>query len=462
MITLASMPAWIIWQHLPPIVFLFCFGACVGSFFNVVIYRLPTGMSVIMPPSRCPSCGVGLRFFRENLPILGWFFVRGRCRTCGERVSPQYMVVELAGAAGFVLLYLLFYTTAGTALGGPQWLDEIGGPWWRVNGIAVTWPAFLAIAFLITGLLAMLVIDARTCTIPMQIPQFVVGAAILFWPLQAMLPFRSPFLQSWPVPGTGWIGVGLAVGGAIGLAVSLALLFLGWFRPSFADYGEYVRDDQPLAEYPHARREMGREICYLLPIVIGLAAGGACGAVLTGVPSPLVQAAALPWLGYLVGAGVVWLLRILATLGFGREAMGLGDAHLMGAVGAVLGPFDPVLVFFIAPFFGMAWYAVERIRGLFAPREERGMARAMPFGPHLALAAILLILCRPLVDRGLEMLQIPPTPRGFQVERSGSGVAAPSAFGTLPSGPRSIGDAQPGRRAESCRRSRIILTIRTA
>ena len=432
--SLASMPPWVLWQHLPPVVFLFCFGACVGSFLNVVMYRLPTGMSVITPPSRCPICGVRLRFFRENLPILGWFFVRGRCRACGVRVPRRYMLVELGFAAGFVLLYLLFYTTAGASLGLPQWVEEISGPWWRVNGIAVTWPAFLAIAFLIAGLIAMLVIDARTCTIPMQIPQFVIGAAVIFWPLQALLPFRAAFLQSWPVPGTTSLGVGLAAGGVAGLIVSCSLLFLGWIRPSFADYGDHVKDDQPLAEYPHARREMVRELIYLLPIIIGLTAGGLIGAQFDAVPGPFVQAAAGPWLGYFAGAGIVWLLRILATLGFGREAMGLGDVHLMGAVGAVLGPFDPILVFFIAPFFGMAWYFVERIRGLFVGSASRGMARAMPFGPHLALAAILVILLRPMVDRGLEWLQLPATPRGFITDVARSAVAEHAASGTLPGG----------------------------
>ena len=74
-----KVPLWVM-LHVPTAVFIFCFGACVGSFLNVVIYRLPAGMSVITPPSRCPTCGGRLRFFRENLPILGYFMVRGKCR----------------------------------------------------------------------------------------------------------------------------------------------------------------------------------------------------------------------------------------------------------------------------------------------------------------------------------------------------------------------------------------------
>ena len=84
-----NVPLWV-YQHVPSLLFVIGVGACVGSFLNVVVYRLPAGMSVISPPSRCPSCGVRLKFFTENLPIIGWFLVRGKCRTCGTKVSPQY------------------------------------------------------------------------------------------------------------------------------------------------------------------------------------------------------------------------------------------------------------------------------------------------------------------------------------------------------------------------------------
>jgi leader peptidase (prepilin peptidase)/N-methyltransferase len=74
-----AVQTWQLLQHVPVSIFIFCFGACVGSFLNVVIYRLPAGMSVISPPSRCPTCGAKLKFFHENLPILGYFLVRGKC-----------------------------------------------------------------------------------------------------------------------------------------------------------------------------------------------------------------------------------------------------------------------------------------------------------------------------------------------------------------------------------------------
>ena len=74
--------------------FAFALGACLGSFANVLVVRLPLGMSVISPPSRCPQCGVRLRW-HDNLPLVGWLMLRGRCRACGVRISPQYLLLEI-------------------------------------------------------------------------------------------------------------------------------------------------------------------------------------------------------------------------------------------------------------------------------------------------------------------------------------------------------------------------------
>ena len=82
------------------------FGLCVGSFLNVVIYRLPLGQSLATPPSRCRKCGYSLRWF-DNIPVLSWVFLRGRCRKCGINVSWQYPVVELVTGALFVLVVWL-------------------------------------------------------------------------------------------------------------------------------------------------------------------------------------------------------------------------------------------------------------------------------------------------------------------------------------------------------------------
>src|SRR5918998_2881813 len=75
-------------------------GAAVGSFLNVVIHRLPRGVSLVTPGSHCPACDAPVRSF-DNVPLLSWLLLRGRCRDCGERISPRYPAVELLTAAVF-------------------------------------------------------------------------------------------------------------------------------------------------------------------------------------------------------------------------------------------------------------------------------------------------------------------------------------------------------------------------
>jgi leader peptidase (prepilin peptidase)/N-methyltransferase len=76
-------------------------GLAVGSFLNVVIYRVPKGLSIVRPGSACPGCGIEIRP-ADNIPVLSYLLLRGRCRSCGERISPEYPVVELLTALLFV------------------------------------------------------------------------------------------------------------------------------------------------------------------------------------------------------------------------------------------------------------------------------------------------------------------------------------------------------------------------
>jgi leader peptidase (prepilin peptidase)/N-methyltransferase len=85
--------------------FAFVIGAVVGSFLNVCIHRLPAGESVVHPPSHCPGCGARIRS-RDNIPLLSYVLLRGRCRSCGAPISVRYPVVE---ALSGVLLVLLLY-----------------------------------------------------------------------------------------------------------------------------------------------------------------------------------------------------------------------------------------------------------------------------------------------------------------------------------------------------------------
>ncbi|NIP84729.1 MAG: hypothetical protein GTO03_03890 [Planctomycetales bacterium] len=86
-------------------------GACIGSFLNVVIYRLPRGQSLVRPGSRCPRCGGAIRAY-HNLPVFGWLILRGRCHDCGARISWRYPLVEATTALLFVALAWLVYGVA--------------------------------------------------------------------------------------------------------------------------------------------------------------------------------------------------------------------------------------------------------------------------------------------------------------------------------------------------------------
>jgi leader peptidase (prepilin peptidase)/N-methyltransferase len=78
-------------------------GLCIGSFLNVVIYRLPLGQSLVSPGSRCTKCGYHLRWY-DNVPVLSWAFLAGRCRQCRTSISAQYPIVEIVTALLFVLV----------------------------------------------------------------------------------------------------------------------------------------------------------------------------------------------------------------------------------------------------------------------------------------------------------------------------------------------------------------------
>ncbi|MDQ3719631.1 MAG: prepilin peptidase, partial [Actinomycetota bacterium] len=80
-------------------------GALVGSFLNVVSYRVPRGESVVSPRSRCPGCETPISS-RDNVPVVSWLALRGRCRTCGQRISPRYPLTEALTAAAFAAVVL--------------------------------------------------------------------------------------------------------------------------------------------------------------------------------------------------------------------------------------------------------------------------------------------------------------------------------------------------------------------
>lgn len=115
----------------------FVLGLLFGSFGNVVIHRVPEGLSVVRPPSACPGCGTPIRP-RDNVPVLSWLVLRGRCRDCGEPISPRYPAVELACGLLFAAMAVRF---------GADWVL----------------PGYLLLAW---ALLCVSLIDAATRRIP--------------------------------------------------------------------------------------------------------------------------------------------------------------------------------------------------------------------------------------------------------------------------------------------------------
>ncbi len=99
-----------------PIALTAILGAMIGSFLNVVAYRLPRSKSLVTPGSQCPGCDTPIKPY-DNVPVLGWLLLRGRCRTCRTAISPRYPAVEALTAALAVAVILVEHSTVDKVLG---------------------------------------------------------------------------------------------------------------------------------------------------------------------------------------------------------------------------------------------------------------------------------------------------------------------------------------------------------
>ncbi|MGF1570370.1 MAG: prepilin peptidase [Nodosilinea sp.] len=138
-------------------VLVFTLGAAVGSFLNVVIYRLPAGQSLLHPPSRCPQCQTRLKPY-DNVPILGWLWLRGRCRYCRVRIAARYPLVEGFTGTLFLATFWWFGPTA----------------WMLAHWVLLSW--LVALAF----------IDLDTLTLPNTLTQ---SGLLLGLGAQAVIPY---------------------------------------------------------------------------------------------------------------------------------------------------------------------------------------------------------------------------------------------------------------------------------
>ncbi len=380
--------------------FIFALGCIIGSFLNVVIYRLPREKSLVTPGSACPACGKPIRFY-DNVPLVSWLLLGAKCRHCKAPISARYFIVELLTGSLFLGLYLLYFHTDVR-------------PAMHVSG---GWLVYVVHVALLAAFLAASAIDLELWVIPLSICWLVtavglVGSTVAAYVIDPVA-VRSDWLFPVASPATG----ALALGGAVGLLVGWLLLKAGFLKRSYEvpeeateaakaahDGNEKDASSPYFDDYPFKHRlESCREVVFLAPIVAGAllvwAVMKGTGPVATwwaGVLAHPAMAGLLGSLfGYFVGCAAVWATRILGTLAFGKEAMGLGDVHLMGAAGAVIGPAMVVVAFFVAPFFGLGWACFQ----MFFKK-----TRQIPYGPFLSLAVLTVMICHDWILNRLTVL----------------------------------------------------------
>lgn len=260
------------------------FGACVGSFLNVVIWRLPQPdpqRRSLGGRSHCPACGQQIGW-RDNVPVLGWLLLRGRARCCRAAISFRYPFVELLTAIAFYVLAVA--PPSGVPAFGDDAVLHAGGL-----------GAFVAHATFVALLIALTFIDFDTQLLPDAL--------------------TKPGMAVGVVAGT-WPGVAGVISHDAGMALPLRALLASL-------------------------------------------------------------------LGLLVGGGVTWGVRALGEVVFRKEAMGFGDVKLMAMIGAFVGWQHALLTLFLGCVFGAL------VGGLLALRS--GFGARIPFGPYLALGAIVAL-----------------------------------------------------------------------
>jgi len=261
--------------------FVFLAGLCIGSFLNVCIWRIPRDESIVFPGSHCPACGHAIAPW-DNIPLLSWLILNGRCRHCRGPISPRYFLVELLTGALFTAL-------------------------WLVHGVSVLTPVYLLFA---AALVMATFIDLDHLILPDRVT---LGGMIL----GPVLSFALPALQG---------------------------------------------QTQRLPALVHS--------------LIGLA------------------------LGY----GLLWLVATLGRLILKRDAMGMGDLKLLGAIGACLGGQAVLFTIFVSSLTGTLLGL-----GLIAAGKKELQSK-IPYGPHLALAAVLWMLCGPACIAAYLRWALPPGP----------------------------------------------------
>ena len=286
-----DLPTWAV------LIFIFMFGAVFGSFLNVCILRFPNfdpsnlrqQLTGIWGRSSCPRCKTEI-LARDNIPIIGWLLLRGKCRNCQLRISPQYPLVELGNGLLWVLVFLLqlpdgFATELESQCCynelGPQQIGEAGNVAWMHL-------RFVFHMLLIEALVVATFIDLRLQIIPdgCTLPPMIVAVLV-----------ATVFPQMFLVP-------------------------LWWDPPAV---NQAILNDL----FPEAISSIQFD---------GLAFARS---------SPHLHGFLVSVIGAIVGAGTTWVVRIIGFRVLRREAMGFGDVILMAAIGSFIGWQPVTIVFFL-------------------------------------------------------------------------------------------------------------------
>jgi leader peptidase (prepilin peptidase)/N-methyltransferase len=336
----------------------FVWGAIVGSFLNVCIYRLPLGQSVVSPPSHCPHCQYSIPWFL-NIPLVTWLYLRARCKNCGAPISIRYFLVELLTATLFLGCWLAF---------GHQ------SAW-----LALVYALFLA------GLIVATFIDFEHFIIPDEIT---VGGMIAGFLCSFLLPPLHG--QTSLAGGAQQSLLGMALGaGIVYLILRGGKLLFGRYKRAlpadtrivFSETAVHLADEEiPYEEVfyrksdtisLHARTVELVDRCYrdvrvrLSPAVLRIG-------------DEKLDPETVPHLE-----------AVASEVVLPREAMGLGDVKFMAAIGAFLG--WPAVLFSLAvsslvgALVGVALVATKR----------RALSSRLPYGPYIAAAAALWVFAGP-------------------------------------------------------------------
>ena len=308
------------------IILIFIIGAIVGSFLNVCIVRLPLDKSVAFPSSHCPHCKKSIAWY-DNIPLVSWFILLGRCRNCKKEISFRYWLVEFLTAGTFAGFYIYY-------------------------GAAPFLPAYLV---MMSCFIVATFVDLSHRIIPDQISIGGMWAGII---LSALIPQLHLSSEN------------LLLGGFIAGLLVLVCLFLSWIYPFFCKH--LMTEEEPFDDKPI-------KVLVLVSLII-ISIVNSHKIIWPLVISDHMYSLTASLVGFIIGGGAIYALGLLGDIIFRKESMGGGDVKLMAMIGAFLGWKIALLSFFIAPFFGAVVGIIEKIR-----TKDNTIA----YGPFLVLGALV-------------------------------------------------------------------------